>query len=105
MEMYRTGALNPEVALSEAAKLLVQHLVLVAGVEAVALPEQQIEDERIPAHIYDVPIEDLELSVRAYNCLNTRAGIVRVGEVIERLERGPEELLSIRNSARNRLTS
>lgn len=96
MEIWTDGALNPEVALSEAAKLLVQHLVLVAGVEAVAMPEQQIEDERIPAHIYDVPIEDLELSVRAYNCLK-RAGIVRVGEVIERLERGPEELLSIRN--------
>lgn len=96
MEIWTDGALNPEVALSEAAKLLVQHLTLVAGVEAVALPEQQIEDEHIPPHIYDVPIEDLELSVRAYNCLK-RAGIVRVGEVIERLERGPEELLSIRN--------
>lgn len=96
MEIWTDGALNPEVALSEAAKLLVQHLVLVAGVEAVALPEQQVEEDRIPAHVYDVPIEDLELSVRAYNCLK-RAGIVRVGEVIERLERGPEELLSIRN--------
>ena len=96
MEIWTDGALNPEVALSEAAKLLVQHLTLVAGVEAVALPEQQVEEERIPAHVYDVPIEDLELSVRADNCLK-RAGIVRVGEVIERLERGPEELLSIRN--------
>lgn len=96
MEIWTDGALNPEVALSEAAKLLVQHLTLVAGVEAVALPEQQVEEERIPAHVYDTPIEDLELSVRAYNCLK-RAGIVRVGEVIERLERGPEELLSIRN--------
>lgn len=96
MEIWTDGAINPEVALSEAAKLLVQHLTLVAGVEAVALPEQQVEDEHIPSHIYDVPIEDLELSVRAYNCLK-RAGIVRVGEVIERLERGPEELLSIRN--------
>ena len=96
MEIWTDGALNPEVALSEAAKLLVQHLMLVAGVEAVALPEQQVEEDRIPAHVYDVPIEDLELSVRAYNCLK-RAGIVRVGEVIERLERGPEELLSIRN--------
>lgn len=96
MEIWTDGSLNPEVALSESAKLLVQHLTLVAGVEVVALPEQQIEEERIPAHVYEVPIEDLELSVRAYNCLK-RAGIVRVGEVIERLERGAEELLSIRN--------
>lgn len=96
MEIWTDGSTNPEVALSEAAKLLVQHLTLIAGVEVVALPEQSIEDERIPPHVYEVLIEDLELSVRAYNCLK-RAGIVRVGEVIERLERGPEELLSIRN--------
>ena len=34
--------------------------------------------------------------MRAYNCLK-RAGITRVGEVLERLERGPSEMLAIRN--------
>jgi DNA-directed RNA polymerase subunit alpha len=96
MEIWTDGSISPEVTLSEAAKLLVQHLTLIAGVDAVAMPEQQAEEDHIPSHVYDVPIEDLELSVRAYNCLK-RAGIVRVGEVIEKLERGPDELLSIRN--------
>ncbi|MEA3335820.1 MAG: DNA-directed RNA polymerase subunit alpha [Chloroflexota bacterium] len=96
LDIWTDGTITPEEALGEAAKLLVQHLSLIAGVEAISLePEEEIE-EGIPSQIYDVPIESLELSVRAYNCLK-RAGIVKVGEIIERLERGPEELLSIRN--------
>ena len=73
-----------------------QHLSLIAGVEAASVAPEEVADESIPTHVFDVPIEDLELSVRAYNCLK-RAGIVKVGEVIQRLEKGPESLLSIRN--------
>ena len=50
-----------------------------------------------------MPVEDLELSVRAYNCLK-RAGITKVGEVLERLEKGEEEILAIRNFGRKSLT-
>lgn len=96
LEIWTDGTITPEEALSDAAKLLLQHLSLIAGVEAaVAVPEEPADDS-IPAHVFDVPIEDLELSVRAYNCLK-RAGIVKVGEVIQRLEKGTEALLSIRN--------
>jgi DNA-directed RNA polymerase subunit alpha len=96
LEIWTDGAIEPEEALSEAAKLLLQHLSLIAGVEATSIVPDEITDESIPAHVFDVPIEDLELSVRAYNCLK-RAGIVKVGEVIQRLEKGTEGLLSIRN--------
>ena len=96
MEIWTDGAIEPEEALSEAAKLLLQHLSLIAGVEATTVVPEAVKDESIPAHVFDVPIEDLELSVRAYNCLK-RAGIVKVGEVIQRLEKGTEGLLSIRN--------
>lgn len=96
LEIWTDGSMLPEEALSESARLLVQHLSLIAGVEAVMIEAESEEDEGIPSQVYDVPIEDLELSVRAYNCLK-RAGIVKVGEIIERLEKGPEELLSIRN--------
>jgi DNA-directed RNA polymerase subunit alpha len=96
MEIWTDGAIEPEEALSEAAKLLLQHLSLIAGVEATSIVLEDTKDESIPAHVFDVPIEDLELSVRAYNCLK-RAGIVKVGEVIQRLEKGTEGLLSIRN--------
>ena len=49
-----------------------------------------------------MPIEELELSVRAYNCLK-RAGITKVGEVLERLDKGEEEILAIRNFGRKSL--
>jgi DNA-directed RNA polymerase subunit alpha len=54
------------------------------------------EESRIPARIADVNIEDLDLTVRAYNCLK-RAGITKVGEILEKLERSEDEILSIRN--------
>lgn len=96
LEIWTDGSIAPQDALSQAARLLVQHLSLIAGVEAMlTLPKPEAQ-EGLPSQFYDVPIEDLELSVRAYNCLK-RAGIVKVGEVVERLERGPEELLNIRN--------
>ena len=41
-------------------------------------------------------LRNLDLSVRAFNCLK-RAGITKVGEILEKLERDEEELLSIRN--------
>jgi DNA-directed RNA polymerase subunit alpha len=96
LEIWTDGSIAPQDGLSQAARLLVQHLSLVAGVEAVLVSAEPEVKEGIPAQFYDAPIEDLELSVRAYNCLK-RAGIVKVGEVIERLEKGPEELLNIRN--------
>jgi DNA-directed RNA polymerase subunit alpha len=96
LEIWTDGAIEPEEALSEAANLLLQHLSLIAGVEATAIVPEEKPSESIPPHVFDVPIEDLELSVRAYNCLK-RASIVKVGEVIQRLEKGPDALLSIRN--------
>lgn len=96
LEIWTDGAIEPEEALSEAARLLLQHLSLIAGIEAAAVVQEEKTDASIPAHVFDVPIEDLELSVRAYNCLK-RASIVKVGEVIQRLEKGPDALLSIRN--------
>jgi DNA-directed RNA polymerase subunit alpha len=102
MEVWTDGTIRPHDALAEAARLLVMHLSLVAGVdelvteEAAALAEAAIVEEVIPPQVYDVPIEDLDLSVRVYNCLK-RTGIVRVGEVLERLEKGRDEMMTIRN--------
>jgi DNA-directed RNA polymerase subunit alpha len=49
-----------------------------------------------PQKIYETPIEELELTVRAYNCLK-RAGITQVGEILEKLKKGQDEILAIRN--------
>lgn len=102
LEIWTDGTLAPEVALHESARLLVRHLVLIAGADVLPAEAVASESRGLPSRIYDVPIEDLELSVRAYNCLK-RAGIVKVGEVLERLERGEEEILAIRNFGRKSL--
>ncbi len=102
MEVWTHGTIQPHEALAEAARLLVTHLNLVGGIdelvtqEAAALTETAVVEEVIPVQAYETPIEDLDLSVRVYNCLK-RTGITRVGEVLERLEKGRDELMTIRN--------
>jgi DNA-directed RNA polymerase subunit alpha len=95
MEVWTDGSITPRDALTESAKILVKLFGMVSGYVAEAEVEAVPESE-IPPRIYDAPIEELELSVRAYNCLK-RAGIVKVGEILERLKKGRDEILAIRN--------
>jgi len=94
MEIWTDGRIRPMEALKEAARNLVTHLRLVAGVtEEVEIEE---EKEAIPSQVYDKLIDDLGLSVRVFNALK-RAGISKVGEVLEMLKKGPSAMLTIRN--------
>ncbi len=102
LEIWTDGTLTPEDALRRSANILVQHLTLLAGTETVAVEKKEERDEGIPARVYDAPIEELELTVRAYNCLK-RAGITKVGEILKRMEKGEEEMLAIRNFGRKSL--
>ncbi len=94
MEIWTDGTTDPEEALKTAADILVRHFSLISG----AREEVRVEEveEVIPSHIYEMPIEELDLSVRVFNCLK-RTGISQVGEVLERLEKGDNEMLKIRN--------
>ncbi|MBI3538321.1 MAG: DNA-directed RNA polymerase subunit alpha [Chloroflexi bacterium] len=95
LEIWTDGSLTPREALTESAKTLVRNFGLIAGFGAEGEVEVAPESE-IPSRIYDTPIEELELSVRAYNCLK-RAGITKTGEILERLKKGTDEILAIRN--------
>ncbi len=95
MEIWTDGSITPREALTDSARTLVRLFNLVAGFAGEAEIEAAPESE-IPSRVYDTPIEELELSVRAYNCLK-RAGITKVGEILERLKKGTEEILAIRN--------
>ena len=95
MEIWTDGSITPREALTESARLLVKLLGMVAGFAGEEAIEAAPESE-IPSRIYETPIEELELSVRAYNCLK-RASITKVGEILEKLKKGKEELLTIRN--------
>jgi DNA-directed RNA polymerase subunit alpha len=97
MEVTTDGTIAPEKALSTSAEILVKHFALVAEFGDVTLDlEPEIEESWIPERIAEASIEELDLSVRAFNCLK-RAGIASVGEILEKLDRDESELLSIRN--------
>ncbi len=102
LEVWTDGTLSPEDAVRRSSSLLLQHLQLLSG-EEVKVPEKEKEAEQgIPTRVYDAPIEELELTVRAYNCLK-RAGITKVGEILKRMEKGEEEMLAIRNFGKKSL--
>ncbi|MHB1319375.1 MAG: DNA-directed RNA polymerase subunit alpha C-terminal domain-containing protein, partial [Anaerolineae bacterium] len=98
LEIWTDGTIRPADALTQAARILVQHVEPVARFSETetAEVEQESEGSDVPTELYSVPIEDLDLAVRAYNCLK-RASINSVGDVLERLGKGPEEMLAIRN--------
>ena len=97
MEIWTDGTVSPVEALSTSAQILVKHLALIADFGDVTVEvEPEVEESRIPQRIAETNIEDLDLSVRAFNCLK-RAGITKVGEILEKLDRDEDELLAIRN--------
>jgi len=97
MEIWTDGTVAPAEALSTCAQILAKHMAIVAEFGEITVEvEPEFEESRIPERIYETNIEDLDLSVRAFNCLK-RAGITKVGEILEKLERDEEELLAIRN--------
>jgi len=103
LDIWTDGTIPPGEALSTSAQILAKHFSLVANVGGVLLEGlEEAEPEGIPARIYEMPIEDLDLTVRAFNCLK-RAGITKVGMVLEKLEKGDDEILAIRNFGRKSL--
>jgi DNA-directed RNA polymerase subunit alpha len=97
MEIWTDGTISPTEALSTSAQILAKHIAVVAEFGEVSVQvESEVYESRIPERIAQTNIEELDLSVRAFNCLK-RAGITKVGEILERLERDEEELLAIRN--------
>jgi len=98
IEVWTDGTLEPEEALSKSAKILMGHLQHLAGVTAESLAAMVEEEE--PAEpeeeVVDIPIEELDLSVRVFNSLK-RTGITTVQEVLDLNDKGDDALLSIRN--------
>lgn len=94
LEVWTDGTIAPMEAVSEAAKILIEQFQLFY--ELARFPQlvgEQKPPLPIPLEQYNLPIEQLVLSVRTLNCLK-RAGITKVGELVEKGER---ELLTIRN--------
>jgi DNA-directed RNA polymerase subunit alpha len=105
IEVWTDGTLEPEKALSRSAKILMGHLQHLAGVTAESLAAMvEVEEPTEPVdEIVDIPIEELDLSVRVFNSLK-RTGITTVREVMELNQKGDDALLSIRNFGVKSLT-
>lgn len=99
MEIWTDGTVNAVDAVSQSAEILIEQFKLFAHMGQPPLP---VVERGLGAGIqltpekFNMPIEDLNLSMRAYNCLR-RSGLMTVGQVLEKSE---EELLSLRNFGR-----
>jgi DNA-directed RNA polymerase subunit alpha len=98
MEIWTDGTIRPEQALSRSASILIAHLRDLAGVteESLMAAAAREEEPKLASEVYEIPIENLDLSVRVFNSLK-RTGITSVGEVLDMLEKGQDAMLSIRN--------
>ncbi|MFW6273908.1 MAG: DNA-directed RNA polymerase subunit alpha [Halanaerobium sp.] len=101
LEVNTNGSINPDDAISLAAKIMVEHLELfinltdeIEDVEIMVEVEEEEKDK-----ILDTTIEELELSVRSSNCLK-RAGINTVEELVDKTE---DDLMKVRNLGKKSL--
>lgn len=102
LEITTDETIKPSEALAVAAKILRDHLSILASVDEASLEvkEQEVEvSEELVVHTTHKMIEDLELSVRSYNCLK-RAGIATVDELTQKTE---EEMIHVRNLGKKSL--
>ncbi|MFH1485347.1 MAG: DNA-directed RNA polymerase subunit alpha [Chloroflexota bacterium] len=95
LEVWTDGTVTPLEAVRQSAAILVGQLQLFRGLgEAPVLPpEKPTRASSLTQEQYDIPVEQLNLSVRTFNCLR-RANITKAGEILERSE---EDLLKIKN--------
>lgn len=99
LEVWTDGTISGVDAISQSAEVLIEQFQLFSNMGRPALP---VVERGLGAGIvltpdkYNMPIEDLNLTMRAYNCLR-RSGLMTVGQVLEKSE---EELLALRNFGR-----
>ena len=101
LEVYTNGTIDPDEAVSLAAKVLSEHLSLFINLSDAANDVSIINDKvsDSPASTGDMAIEELELSVRSYNCLK-RAGISTVKELCDKTS---DDMMKVRNLGRKSL--
>jgi len=101
LEIWTDATITPTEALGQCADILMEQFALFSqlGRPPIAWPSElgaPASAGRLADARWNTPIEDLQLSVRAYNCLK-RSGLMTVGQVLEKSE---DELLSLRNFGR-----
>ena len=96
LEIWSNGSIDVTQALSKGANLLIEHFSQIAAITGTPVSVRVEEEAKVETVQDDTPaftIEDLELSVRAYNCLK-RASINSMAELLKKSE---HDLLNIKN--------
>ena len=101
LEIWSNGTVDVSVALSQASELLIEHFVQIAGISGKPVQTREVEEvvseveevEEVSSEEPSITIDELELSVRAYNCLK-RASINSMAELLKKSE---HDLLNIKN--------
>ncbi len=101
LEVWTNGTVKPEEAVSLSAKILIDHLKLFVGLTEKINDEEAVVEEETDekGRLLELPIEELELSVRSYNCLK-RAGINTVEDLVQRTE---DDMIKVRNLGKKSL--
>ena len=95
LEVWTDGTVSAKEAISLAAKLLNEHLNLFIDLSEEIIPDTMMveKDDKGKEKLLEMTIEELDLSVRSFNCLK-RAGINTVNDLIDKSE---EEMMKVRN--------
>ena len=98
LDVYTNGTMGPDEAVSMAAKVLSEHLNLFVNLSDAAQDLSVIADkpDDSTGKTLEMSIDELELSVRSYNCLK-RAGINTVAELCDK---SPDDMMKVRNLGR-----
>ena len=101
LDVWTNGSIKPEEAIALASRILIEHLEIVTDLSAIAdvsgMMIEKTEDPKQKA--LETSIEDLDFSVRAYNCLK-RAGIHTLQDLVNRSE---SDMMKIRNLGKKSL--
>lgn len=105
IEIKTDGTIHPEDAIKEAARILIQHLMLITDENITFHTNTEKEVDMVDEHTLHIrkllktPLEDLDLSVRAYNCLKA----AKINSLSELVKYDTNELLKFRNFGKKSL--
>lgn len=105
IDIVTDGTIHPEEAIKEASRIMIQHLILITDENITFDDASKRQDDVVDEHVLHMrkllktPLEDMDLSVRAYNCLKA-AKINTLGELVQYES---HELLKFRNFGRKSL--
>ncbi len=101
LDVWTNGSIKPEESIALAARILIEHFQIVTDLSAIAdvsgMMIEKTEDPKVKA--LETSIEDLDFSVRAYNCLK-RAGIHTLQDLVNKSE---SDMMKIRNLGKKSL--